>query len=241
MNEAQHGQIDLPNAITFSDYAELAASSAQYMEAPDPELVLRSGLIEEAQEVLETDPQDIDEFHKEIGDIIWYISQIAKFKGLSLGQVANARNTNFTTFSDFQASHIDSSRLPIIYSPDQEQLNLDSNPRELLAMGIIRVIDVLNPKMDELWQREERPALNIVLHDALSITAQISNVYSINLEEAARRTLHKIKSRPRNPHVIDHASTMKESLRERITSDPRVRNLLVRTAFSGNYDDHSKH
>jgi len=235
MKEPQHDRVNPTPDMTFNEYADLAASSAQYMKAADPELVLRSGLIEEVAEVLNTDPENRDEFQKEIGDIIWYLSQIAQYKGLSLEKIANVHNDEFRTLGDFQAAREEDPTLPAVYSPEEGVYGPHDTPREFLAMGILRVIDVLNPQMDELWQGQDRPDISIILHEVLSILAQVTTTYDIDMQEAAALTLDKIKNRSRNPHVIDNKEFLITSSRERITVDPRIKKLLGTSVLKGNY------
>lgn len=235
MNEANIGRVDYPGKLTFEQYSSLASESAKYMDAPDPELILRSGLVEEAVEIFDTDPADRDEFQKEIGDLLWYLAQIAKIKNLSLTDVANVNGANYTTFSDFQKAHVGLSTLPSFQSIDAIEQTAIKNPQDLLGIAVIRILDTLNPQSDELWQDEERPSLLRVLNDGLSVTAMVCNANDIELDIAAQRTLDKNKNRQRQPHVIDEQHILTSSKRVRLNADRHVRQLLINAGLNGNY------
>jgi NTP pyrophosphatase (non-canonical NTP hydrolase) len=232
MQEAVSDSLELPSVLTFDKYQALTASKAQYEQAPNPELVLRNGLIEEAAEILDTHPDDQDEMHKEIGDVLWYLSEVSRFKGLSLKEVANLEGSKFETFDAFQ----DAQTLPEIspiHTPEQQLLSPADKPQEALAVLVMRVVDVMNPKTNELWEGfDERPQLSAVLRDAMTCITQIANANNIRLNEAAGRTLTKIYSRPRNPHVIDNANALIDSERDRLNHDPWVIRLLGKTAMN---------
>lgn len=238
MNEISIGRIDFPGKLTFEKYASLASESAKYNDALDPELILRSGLIEETVEIFDTDPADRDEFQKEIGDLVWYLSQIAKLHNISLEDVANARGTNYTTFSDFQKAQTTTPMLASLRTTiGASEESAMENPQDMLGVAVIRIIDTLNPQSDAIWQDGQRPELVDVLNDALSITAKICNDNTLQLDEAAQRTLDKNKNRHREPHVIDDKDKMTSSKRWRLNADRGVRRLLIDTAFNGNYFD----
>ena len=78
--------------LTFEAYQSATAAAAQYEQAKDPEMVLRSGLIEEVIEIIDSDTEDADVQHKsgEIGDVLWYLSEISRHKGVSLVEMASS-------------------------------------------------------------------------------------------------------------------------------------------------------
>lgn len=81
-------------------------SAAKYRTKDTPDLERVLGLGEEAGEVLglfkkkirgDKDPQFSDKLLKELGDTLWYLSQVARDKGFTLEQVAK---TNLEKLED---------------------------------------------------------------------------------------------------------------------------------------------
>ena len=232
MSESKQTPLEIPSVISFDAYQTLTAVKAQYQDAADPEVILRNGLIEESEEIFSTPTDNLDELHKEIGDVTWYLSEVARYKGLSLKDIAGAE-----TFDDFQdADHPEA--LPV-FDPDDVRLNVETNPTNALAVRMMRVVDVMNPKTDGLWHGyDNRPELKMVLRDALNCVAQIATSNDIRLNEAATRSLHKIHNRTRNPHVVDKGQDLKASGRERLIKDPWVFRLLVDAYVDQQSTDH---
>lgn len=218
---------DIPIVISFDRYQSLTAPKAQYENAADPALVLRSGLIEETAEIIDTDPADREEMHKEIGDVLWYLSEVSRFHGLTLKEVASSEGKQYQSFDEYQDAHTPSTLH--IYDSDGNEFN-PGNDNDALAIRVLRIIDKLNPKTSELWEGyDEIPGLSIILHDTLACLSHIASEQGIRLNEAATRTLKKIYTRPRNPHVIDEANNMKHSQRGRLKRDPWVTKLFMNT------------
>lgn len=87
-------------SMTFDEYQELSKGTAQYSEFLPPWIYLALGLAGESGEVVDklkkvarnhngvfTDEAKL-EIQKELGDVLWYVSQLCEQLGLSLGEVA---------------------------------------------------------------------------------------------------------------------------------------------------------
>lgn len=213
--------------LDFDRYHAMAAPYARYCQAPDAELILRRGLLEEAYEVLHTDPADKDELHKETGDVLWYLDGISDQRQLKLSQLAALNGQRGQTISRFQQRAMVQAAFPLYRPGDSEPILLDAQPHADLTVAILRVIDVLNPKTDALWHHYvTRPDLGPVIYNALGRLARFATVMQLSLDEAALRTLQKLESRGRQPHVIDAAATLTSSGRGRLTTYPIVGKLL---------------
>jgi NTP pyrophosphatase (non-canonical NTP hydrolase) len=86
----------LPNQSAFDTYQKLAAGTAIYPEETAL-AYLTTGLSGEAGEVCgkigkvfrgDKAPVSKEEVCKELGDVLWFLSELARFHGLSLGEVA---------------------------------------------------------------------------------------------------------------------------------------------------------
>jgi NTP pyrophosphatase (non-canonical NTP hydrolase) len=88
--------------MTFDEYQELSKTTAQYTSFIPPWIYLALGLAGESGEVvdkLKKVARNSDgvfseeakiEIQKELGDVLWYVSQLCEQLGLSLGDVAIA-------------------------------------------------------------------------------------------------------------------------------------------------------
>ncbi len=217
-----------PPLMTFSVYEAEVAAFSQYLETSDPALIIRSGLIEETCEILDTDPADTDGLHKEIGDGFYYLRAVAGLHGTTLEAVAGVGS-----FQALQAMvEADSTAELPIYNPD-DLTPVRVRPQEELAVRIMRVIDVMNPQTDELWAGyDERPPFAVVLRDALGGLSQFASLHNVQLDEAVHQALDKLHNRPRNPHVIDRAADMTDSGRGRLEQDRLVTDLLRQTVLN---------
>jgi NTP pyrophosphatase (non-canonical NTP hydrolase) len=195
------------------------------LQAANPELVLRSGLIEETVEVLEADVTDRAELQKEVGDTLWYQSEVGRFRRTRLSGLI-AANGAPSTLNDYQAAAAFQPTLPI-YTHDLRPLHTNASPQTVLAIGTLRVVDVLSPKTETLWHGyPRRPDLGTTLQSALVNLCLLATHYDISLEEAARQALEKVYNRPRKPHVVSAAAKLTGSGRERLLQSPWMPRLL---------------
>jgi len=88
------------SAMTFDEYQEQSKGTAQYSSFIPPWVYLALGLAGESGEVVDKlkkvvrnkdgvfSPEDKLEIQKEIGDVLWYVSQLCEQLGFSLDEVA---------------------------------------------------------------------------------------------------------------------------------------------------------
>lgn len=222
------GELNIPETLTFTDYAELTAGSASYEQAKDPEMVLRSGLIEETIEIIDTDISNRDELTKELGDALWYMSEIARFKGMALAEVLGTEE-EAPSLDGFQEAALEA-EVPYhpINTPDGGQLKAEDRPADALAVTMLRVVDKLNPKTPELWLGYDEPiTLSESINDAMVCISRVASDNDISLNEAAIKTLIKNNDRQRNPHVVDGAEDLANSGRDRMRIDPWIVKLVL--------------
>lgn|GEM_PF-4006142 len=200
--------------MSFEDYRGAVAGTSQYLDAADPELVIRNGMVEEVSEILTAD--NFDELAKEIGDGVYYVNAAARLGGLSLEAV-----TSVETFRDWQARVDigDVATMPIFDTLNDRALVVDSGKD--LAIRALRVVDTMSPATDALWTGfSRRPLLADSLHDVFASLAGYASECDVDLEAAVQATLQKVKQRRRQPRVIDQASMLAGSGRERLLNGP---------------------
>jgi len=217
--------------LNFDQLQILASDTAKYEEAEEPEIVLRSGLIEEVYEYInlknQGEPLSKSDLAGEIGDMLWYCSEIARQRGIRLSDAANGAGVNL---DDYQASVAAYPQMSKIIDNLGREVDLRERPAEALAVAALRVADVMNPKNDELWNGYEQ-ALELpqAIIDLLKCIAYTASSHGVKLSEAIESTLAKLRNRPRPPHVIEKAANknLKSSMRYRLLIDPWVRALFL--------------
>lgn len=216
--------------LTLQELQQLTATTARYGQAYDPEAVLRSGLVEEVAEFtweFGTDaPIDKGSLEGELGDILWYVSEISRYRRVEPGAITNGHNLD-----DFQQCDAPYLIKPIV-DYEGNQITFDTHPQGVLAVTALRVVDTLNPKHDDLWIPDcLRLSPDAALHDLLAVAGVIAGRQGISLSAAAMRNVAKLQSRPRNPHVIDKTIEAKliESGRERLVVNPFIGQLIVKS------------
>ncbi len=221
----------LSDAVSFKEYQFFFEGRADYLKSNDPERIIRSGLIEETGEVLETDPEDIAELSKEIGDIIFYLNASAQLSGLKFSNIFEQYGV--TSLKGVQSQ--DLKRIIPIYSPDGERLDTQVDTTQRLIVDLLRVVDTMNPKTEQLWSHlGEKPETEEVIAGAFFSLGEYAEERGIGLNDSAKLSLKKIYSRVRNPHVIDQDRNgeMAGSVRERITLNPAIRRMRVATVIN---------
>ncbi len=201
---------------------------AQYEDYPDPELLLRKGLLEESFEFLESATfysdnhlADTVAVEGELGDVLWYISEIARFKNIEPTPPDSAGTP--VLLEDYAIDPTALDGLTPIFDPDGNPIKPDEDDKlfESLAIATLRVVDVLNPKTDGLWVGigVERPDLSKTLSDLLVHVGIIANKTGLLLTNCIENTLNKLANRARIPHVVDEAQQRQStsSGRERLS------------------------
>lgn len=86
--------------MTFEEYQKLSQTTADYPDGIEPYMYLSLGIAEETGEAVEkikklvrnnngvADAEFLDLFKKELGDVLWYLSQLATQFEFSLDDVA---------------------------------------------------------------------------------------------------------------------------------------------------------
>jgi len=105
--------------MTFDEYQQASTGTAQYSDFIPPWIYLALGLAGESGEVVDklkkvarnhngvfTD-EAVQEIKKELGDVLWYVSQLCEQLGLSMNDVAE---TNRAKLEDRKARGVIKSR-----------------------------------------------------------------------------------------------------------------------------------
>jgi NTP pyrophosphatase (non-canonical NTP hydrolase) len=185
---------EIPETIRFDDLPRLIAPTAAYKGSELKDAILRKGIVDEVDEILYAEEQAQDKA-KEVADVLWYVAAIADEEPIDLAEV-----TGFDTLDAFQDS-APQPRLDIADAPEQVPLN------EELAFRAMRVVDVLNPKTDELWAGlDGRSDLATALYDLLVVLSrQQVDSQPIRLNDAMQAKLTELYSRTRDNHNVADA------------------------------------
>jgi|SRR3989344_2067667 len=219
-----------PSRLNLAAVQALTAPTASYEKSPDPRAVLRKGLIEEvaeyAWEIAQGRETDKDQIEGEIGDVLWYISEISRYHNATiLGLEA------YQSLDDFQTQSKADDIIPIV---DSDGANVDVQDQSHIALAVtaLRVVDVLNPKNEDLWlPTRQRESLEKALGDLLTTSSLVALKYSVKLSDALHHTTVKLSNRERNPRVIDEVqqNTLMSSMRQRLNIHPFISKLLLGT------------
>lgn len=231
MSEYTYGQ-----DLTFNSLQSVTATTAKYETMHDPLGILRAGLIEETDEFLseEHDPHwpDLQGIQGEIGDITWYAAEIARYTGETPDILAGMNDQSLRAFQRFPTAL---RPLVQVFDSNDEIINFNKRWDEALAIYALRVVDVMNPKTDELWRPSgERIELQYALGDLMMCTAITATRHGVGLNDAAWHTVNKLQRRSRETHVIEQArkQDMVASYRQRLFGDRWVRSLLTDTVIA---------
>ena len=217
--ERKYTCIPLP---TLKQAQAISSEFARYENMPDPEGILRKGLVEEAcetcfelssQQPSNAQPPDPEKIKGEIGDILWYLAEISRFKETPL-TAWPSNSTNIQTIANI-------ADITPVWSPYNDKLPIKDNQiidkdskesceyaRMALAWTIARVVDVLNPKSPLLWvngkgEYIERISLAVAMTDVLRTSYYIADTYGFSLGDAFATTIEKLKNRKRPTHVVE--------------------------------------
>ena len=193
--------------LTWDDLQALTEPTASYVEFSDPDTILQHGLGSELVEVRKEIGKDPHMLAGEIGDVIWYISEIARSREKPLSTILKWSGA-IDTYQQFISS------LPFfhhrIITSSDEELDIMAEPGNAIAIYGSRVIDSMSPPLDRksiIWQGidpEEEPNLDTTIQDLVNCLCIVASNEGISLSVAIQETLHKLEQRPRRPHVIEH-------------------------------------
>ena len=189
-------------ADDWQEFTTLTSQFAKYREADDPQTVLRKGLIEEVQELKLEATSSNEHLTGEVGDILFYLSEISHFEDAPID------TANSETLS--------------LYTQEGEMI-VDVD--DTVILSILRVVDRLNPRNDSLWYDENgvsisqanRPSGSTCLNGAFISLVKFAQQHDIDISQAMSQTIAKLQTRQRQPHVIDEMKEKKlaTSLRQR--------------------------
>ena len=235
MAEVASSTFELPPEVDFDQLQILTSGSADYETTEDPETVLRNGLVEEVheylQQIVQNEALDSDQLVGEVGDIIWYCSEIARHKGIRLAEAVTTTPEVPITLEGYQTVVSEGPIISRVIDSQGDEISFNERPQEALAVLAMRVADVMNPQNNELWNGyEQRLELPQVLRDLMTCVTSIACTNDIRISEAIQNTLNKLQTRPREPHVIEEArqNDLTSSVRYRLMIDPWVRSLFFK-------------
>lgn len=192
----------------WADFTQRVSGYSQYLDGPDPDTVLRRGLMEEAREMWVArggEQQSLDYLKGEVGDVLYYIVHTAQHNGITELQTAAA--------------------VVPVYEVTDEGTQQIKDTLDVALIHILRVNDILMPRNDSLWiakdgsfQRSED--LRATLESAITALKQFTDEKGFSLSEAMTITADKLDTRARKPHVIEEQEGKKVlvSGRERAVS-----------------------
>lgn len=197
-----------------------AVYANSYPHRQDQQVILARGLVEEGMEVLGVDKHCSDPLAayeaaenqppdaKELGDLFFYISEICRIEGVGQAALMGA-SPNLRTWQ----LNDDRDIVPIISPVSGERLQIEDDPRSVLAIAIMRVVDVMFPTELSLWHGvEQRPDLARALGDVSRAAMYLASKHEINIEEAFGATVAKLEARQREPGVMGEARRLNGSL-----------------------------
>lgn len=192
----------------WADFTQRVSGYNQYLDGPDPDTVLRRGLMEEAREMWVArggEQQSLDYLKGEVGDVLYYIVHTAQHNGITELQTAAA--------------------VVLVYEVTDEGTQQVEDTLDVALIHILRVNDILMPRNDSLWmakdgsfQRSED--LRGALESAITALKQFTDEKGFSLNESMTITADKLDTRARKPHVIEEqeGKKMLVSGRERAVS-----------------------
>lgn len=203
-------------------FQEAASKFARYLEFENPEGVVEQGLNDEVIELLEqacgdeywtaqTDvpenPLPLEDLREELGDLLWYLSQVLKLRGSKLSQYISAETWDQN----------DPDQNPLLSSYMVEELvesddthGFKVKPATCISILNARLLDSLHPSKQINEADIDQAFLNL-----LSGIGIAGNLRGLSLREIAQANLEKLAARPREPHTIGHVRDGEPSLTRR--------------------------
>ncbi len=220
--------------LSPDDYQVRAAATAYYQNFKKPLGVLEQGLADEIAEILlevygdgywttSAEPPErqlsLNDLEGELGDILWYGSQIVRVYGKNLSTFIDTdmwQRQQFTGETSL-GEHV-SSRW---YKENCYDYNFVDRPTVCLAVLVAQLNDALQPI--DLGEASMESALQN-LFEGISIAANLRN---LSLRQVADSNIAKLAERSRVPHTITHIADGLPSLVE------RKRSLWLATPING--------
>lgn len=209
--------------LTPDSYQFMAARTAFYEDFDNPRKVLEQGLSDEVVEMLEqvygddywTVEKDLhenvfpkDDLKSELGDLLWYGSQLIRLKGESLSHYIptetweNPTPPESTKLKDtIQAAHI----------PGYPYLSKDYD----FAVQPIVCLALLSVTLNDaryLPTRDYMVDEDTALKDIFRGITVIANLRGYSLRDIGEANIAKLAARDRKPHTIDHVTHSLPSL-----------------------------
>ncbi len=222
--------------LTFAQYEDSVKDSlAKYIrdkESDDKYTELILGLYEEAAEVtspirrsikgnFHEEEIDISHLGEEVGDVLWYISQISiQLPDCSLTKIAlkNLKKTHLNYRKDFKADEsmsISAYTQGVLETYRTDLPSLKQDRARFFCLGLIKEIG----KVSELFgeHRIDGNVLNMYkieekLGDALWYLSAISETYELRLEDIALNNIQKVHGRYNVDGTVRANSDNKEEL-----------------------------
>jgi hypothetical protein len=216
------------HALDLAQVHSLTAQVANYGSLQHPEPILRKGLIEETGECIAELRADVPsryDLEGELGDVLWYVSEISRYRGIAPTAVLGRQSLDA-----FQISE------PAVATPifDWAGRKLDSqaHPDATLALTALRVVDTMRPESNRLWLGlEAKIDLPDALKDLVSAAGWVATTNGLTLSAAVNHTITKLTHRTRRPHVIEESTTGRQtppSGKRRLNVNALATALLVR-------------
>ena len=222
--------------LTFAQYEDSVKDSlAKYIrdkESDDKYTELILGLYEEAAEVtspirrsikgnFHEEEIDISHLGEEVGDVLWYISQISiQLPDCSLTKIAlkNLKKTHLNYRKDFKVDEsmsISAYTQGVLETYRTDLPSLKQDRARFFCLGLIKEIG----KVSELFgeHRIDGNVLNMYkieekLGDALWYLSAISETYELRLEDIALNNIQKVHGRYNVDGTVRANSDNKEEL-----------------------------
>lgn len=201
-------------------YQEVAAQTAYYENFADPMMILEQGLGDEVVEMLEQacgdvywtanenvpeNPLPSEDLKSELGDLLWYASQLFRVKGVRL--------SDFISHDQWSGMAIlDSTKYVDVVTQDPNaqypltnvKHDFATEPVICLALQMTELIDA------RFTGSSER--VNESLSSMLKGVTLVANLNGFTLEEVAMANAAKLAARTRKPHTINHIEDSLPSL-----------------------------
>lgn len=192
----------------WSHFVRRVGVHDQYVNGPDPDTVLRRGLMEEAREMWIDrggEQQSLEYLKGEVGDVLYYIAHTAERNGITELQMG-------------------ATVVPVYETTDAGTQKVQDT-LDIALVHILRVNDILMPRNNSLWIAEDGSLqrsddLQGALESTIAALRQFADEKGFDLSEAMTITADKLDTRARKPHVIEEQEDTKllTSGRERAVS-----------------------
>lgn len=231
--------MEIPGVLSPDQYQAATSLTAQYEKFSNPLEVLRHGLGDEMVELIDeaygvdwwdgSIHEDLperslsqDTWQGELGDMLWYVSEIARYHVIPLSQVVSAEepSTDFgTKLVDLDLAHVSTRFLTPKY-------DFAALPVACLGILVANVDDALHSGRN--WEGKELDVTS-TLRDLCTGITVIAKLNGLDFDAIARSNLEKLAERSRKPHTITYTEERRPSTRER-----RRRMWLATLVFNDN-------